>query len=1448
MARRFFAAWTYLLFFSIVWSVGSEDATAQAQPAADAATETTELIVRLEDNAPSSLRQALETPDAERPAAVAPLFANVEATRPAFPEWESQQMDGAPSWPVYLVSVSDAETLASVQQTWADQPGVRYAEPNDFFELNILREYETLPGDLPISLDPDTIDSQLDHLDVIRAREAHTITRGDPSVTMGVIDSGIFYTHPDLENQMWVNAPEDVANAGTFVPANRQGTDEDGNGWVDDVIGYSFVDRPEFPEPGRYGPRDPDPRPDSLRDPSRHGTTVAGVLGAQEDNNSGMKGVAPEARIAALRAFGGDGRGRTRDIAAAIIYGADMGMDVLNMSFGRDHASPLLHEAIQYANEQGTVTVASAGNTAGDAPHYPSDYPEVISTIWLAEDGEGLPSFSTSSYGIGADIGAPGTDVFTTDYPRTTPENEITPADLYGESSGSSFSAPQVTGAVALLRSLDPDLSPADIRSILTSTTADIGLPGWDNRTAAGRLDVYEALKRALPGDTQITSPEHDSGWDADQIAVIGNSVHPKHESYGLSYTQGTSDIDDATWTTIQEPVSGRVLDDTLATWSVANLEEGSYTLRLVTNLTDGRTVEDRRRVRIQRTPPTLTVHALEPGLVDSAFGIIADVESNQRTRITLDVTHEGGSDTVQSEFQRRRHGVSWTDTQGTGGTATIRLTATNDAGLETTSDTTLTIPERRFQSQLLERNATSVPRGYLLPKLVDFDADTLPELLLNPLNRQGGISDSLYLYEWTGEDFMRGDSLRANVIPRDVADTNASGTPELLTQVASATLLLEQGDGEWLPKTEAFIDTTGSGGPPFIGSRLVDLQERGSSQIVGHTRSVWKGLRHDGSSYIPAFELGPRDVFSIPDTLDLESIIGPARAASGDYTGNGRANLLVGDQYGHLIMYETPSGQDAPQPIWSHASNRFGAGQRFGTGDVTGDGVDNFITFTQHYPLELPNGTRMPPRSTYTVWERSGPDDFTPAYRLPIAGDPGGTGSITTANLTGDDRDEVIIAHTPYLIVLRNHASRGWEVAYIDDRAGGESVVSPAMVAGDVSGNGRPDVFVSTQQDHLVRYTVQDNALAVPPPQWREATALGADEIRLRWEAPGADSVGVFQRLDGDAFTLHATQQDSSRSISTSEPAEYALRAWSNGTASPLSSPRRVVPRAPATVTDVSYPASNQVRLQFDTQISEATRAEQFTYEGATARRVIGTANYEALIVTLPPDVPRTGTLTWSNVRDALNLLVGQTEQDLTLPERSDAPFFMTEWDRSARQQVTLHFNDAVDEERATNINGYRVTPPGEVTDARVASSDPTQVKLDIDGVAIGATGSIITLQLDDLISADGRTLAPESRAVQLTGPAEDLDDVYVYPNPMRAADHDPRVTIAGLPTEATVRVVSVDGRRVRTLTTDQAFEGGLEWDLDDESGRRVPTGVYYIRVESPGEEPVTKKAAVIW
>jgi hypothetical protein len=98
----------------------------------------------------------------------------------------------------------------------------------------------------------------------------------------------------------------------------------------------------------------------------------------------------------------------------------------------------------------------------------------------------------------------------------------------------------------------------------------------------------------------------------------------------------------------------------------------------------------------------------------------------------------------------------------------------------------------------------------------------------------------------------------------------------------------------------------------------------------------------------------------------------------------------------------------------------------------------------------------------------------------------------------------------------------------------------------------------------------------------------------------------------------------------------------------------------------------------------------------------------------------------------------------------------------------------------------------------------------------------------------------------VRLDQPASSLDEVYVYPNPHRAHQHGDQLTVAGLPTEATVRIVSSQGTLIRVLNETNR-DGGVEWDLRDRRGRRVPSGIYLIRVEAPGEAPVLKKAAII-
>jgi len=143
--------------------------------------------------------------------------------------------------------------------------------------------------------------------------------------------------------------------------------------------------------------------------------------------------------------------------------------------------------------------------------------------------------------------------------------------------------------------------------------------------------------------------------------------------------------------------------------------------------------------------------------------------------------------------------------------------------------------------------------------------------------------------------------------------------------------------------------------------------------------------------------------------------------------------------------------------------------------------------------------------------------------------------------------------------------------------------------------------------------------------------------------------------------------------------------------------------------------------------------------------------------------------------------------------------------------------------------------------------ATTPQSVQLRIDGIVVGATGLEASLSLSGIRSASGAALAPEGNTIALSAPAQDLAEVFVYPNPYRAQQHAGGLTVAGLPPEATLRVLSPDGRLVRTMNAERSTTGGMEWDLTDQAGERVPSGVYLIRVNAPEGSSVIRKVAIL-
>jgi type VII secretion-associated serine protease mycosin len=226
-------------------------------------------------------------------------------------------------------------------------------------------------------------------------------------------------------------------------------------------------------------------------DPHGHGTHVSGIIAAVTGNGRGIAGAAPGVQILPVRVLGPTDSGNMSDVVEGIIWAADHGADVINLSLGSSTRSTTEERAIRYAVKKGAVVVASAGNEAqkGNAPIYPAASPGAVAVAATAASGTRA---SFSNYGSYVDIAAPGSAVYS-----TVPSG-------YASWSGTSMAAPYVSAAAALVAARYPELSPAQIRGLLERSADDLGNAGRDESFGAGLVDPARAISLAAPSGSSI--------------------------------------------------------------------------------------------------------------------------------------------------------------------------------------------------------------------------------------------------------------------------------------------------------------------------------------------------------------------------------------------------------------------------------------------------------------------------------------------------------------------------------------------------------------------------------------------------------------------------------------------------------------------------------------------------------------------------------------------------------------------------------------------------------------------------------------------------------------------------------------------------------------------------------------------------------------------------------
>ncbi len=457
------------------------------------------------------------------------------------------------------------------------------------------------------------------HLSKMQVSSAWDISLGN-GITVAILDTGVDATHPDL--------------AGQLVPGWNM---FDNNADTSDVYG--------------------------------HGTMVAGVVGAASDNTIGVSSLAWQAKIMPVRISGTDGMASISTIADGLVWAADHGARVANISYAVSGYATV-QNAAQYMKNKGGVTVVSAGNS-GALDSSPAD--DTMISVSATDSNDVKTSWST--YGPFVDVSAPGAGIWTT-----------TRGGGYSAVSGTSFSSPATAGTVTLMFAANPQLNPADVENLLKTTAVDLGTAGWDQNYGFGRVNTFAAVQAAAQSVSRDLSAP---------VVSIGSPGNNSTVSGWVSVDASASD--NVGVTHVDLLVNGVLVATDNASpyafsWDSTKVADGAaqlvaYAYDAAGNYSASPVVMLNVKNAVDTTPPTVTITSpINGSKVSTKVLIIAEAKDNiavANTSLYIDgmlaTTVTGGSLSYNWNMRRVSAGthtisVKAVDTSGNAATSSIQV------------------------------------------------------------------------------------------------------------------------------------------------------------------------------------------------------------------------------------------------------------------------------------------------------------------------------------------------------------------------------------------------------------------------------------------------------------------------------------------------------------------------------------------------------------------------------------------------------------------------------------------------------------------------------------------------------------------------------------------------------------------------------------------------------
>lgn len=1300
----------------------------------------------------------------------------------------------------------------------------------EYFEPSRTYQVDNIPNDSLIS--------KQWALNKINVFEAWKYTQGSDSLIVGIVDTGIDFNHVDLKHKIYFNDGEMGLDANDNDKSTN-GIDDDGNGFVDDYMGWDFTNRAGFPFDslgGDYLGWDNYPMDDNLYS---HGTAVAGIIGAETNNLYGIAGVAPKVRLLNCRAFDPDGYGNEDDVASAILYATSMGAKVINMSFGDNSFSYVLRDVIRYAYSKNVVLVGSAGNDGSNLPHYPSSYSEVISV-----GNSTLEDYvaSTSSYGSTLDVIAPGTEIMT-----------AFKGDKYYEFNGTSASAPFVAAEAALILSMK-SFTNEEVKQIIKSTCDDISGQGWNVRSGAGRINIEKALRVLAPAIVRFNYPYQNYSTSSDTVNIYSTVLSPNFKSFSLYYGYT---YNPTSWVPLSEGILNQKDNSLIAKLQLGTMPDTVITLRLVLKQSNGIDLEERININRITKCPKASLLSLSPSFYGDKSTIIAATYTNQPGVAKMFYREVGATDfnfvsldglSVNTFFIKTTHYGFIPITIAKPNTEyEIYFEFENLVGLKTVLLDSASQLFTRVTPPSIEYNPVQtmpynkLPQGLMFGKTINLTGNSDKYVLINAIDD----ASKTYLYLFKNDSFVLKDSITQR-IPKDFGYFNGNANTDLLTNWGRNLYILEQSSPDSTRFVEKYKKENSETWPILVS----DINSDGTKELLtvsnDSTISVFKvnpSLTLDSLKSAYNFATNYRGVFDYPNALvtDLDK--------------NGKHQVWICDTYGNVLCYNVMNDCTlVPDTIRSVETQFLSSSSTLASGDFDGDGnteiavllhsIDKYdiakfsllavIKFKNNVPFVQYQKVFVDPAAEFNIFSRK-------TYN-----------SLKFADVDGDGSQELIACIFPYCYIIRNSNINQKDVIYYSD-----NVNSNAIIDSDFNGDGIVELGISKNDG--ISFFQFNNGTVSNIPTDVNASSIDSASISITWSGASAKYF-VLRSNDSLSFTLI----DSTSSLSYLDKGlvngnmyYYKISISRNGEYRYSSKVIKVKSHTPNKVIAVKENSDlRSVSVQFSglmaTTLSNLTFFHLIDSLGnghyPTSVSVSSQYSYQLFF-----DAKlSTGRYRFS-IAGLKDLFGSEVSSDTVTIEFVDknpvSEFYIESFSILDSYSIQLRFNLPVDLISVLNLNNYTFTPSNKVSSASIDNTDKKVIRLSLRGAKpIGSIGIDYVLHLNDIYSdvSSGKILirSGAGSVAKLTSYCEDLRSVFSYPNPVVLKGGSAKITFANLPKHAEIIIYDIRGIKVKTVTEADG-NGGVDWDLIDDNGKVLSSGVYlyYVRQFNSNSEEISTK-----